>query len=348
MTRHSGMFFGLVLLAAGAILAAGCGKAKTGEASQKPIQLSYSIFFPPSHVQSKTAEEWAKEVEKRTGGRVKITTYPGGTLTKAPQCYEGVINGLSDLGMSCLAYTRGRFPLLEGLDLPLGYPDGKTATRAVNEMVMKYAPAEIQDVHVLYMHAHGPGILASKKDVRKLADMKGLKVRATGLSAKIVESLGGTPVAMSQPETYESLQKGVVDATLCPMETLKGWKQGEVIHSVTDTKLVGYTTAMFVVMNKSKWDSLPADLQQILTEVSAEWVDKHGEAWDQADAEGKQFVQELKHEIIALDPADAPAWKSAVQPILDEYVKATVAKNLPGDAFLKDLQTMIGSSAAAK
>jgi TRAP-type C4-dicarboxylate transport system substrate-binding protein len=121
----------LVLLAAGALFVAGCGKAKTDGAAQKPIELSYSVFFPPSHIQSKTAEEWAKAVEARSEGRIKITIYPGGTLTKAPQCYEGVINGLSDLGMSCLAYTRGRFPLLEGLDLPLGYPDGKTATRAI-------------------------------------------------------------------------------------------------------------------------------------------------------------------------------------------------------------------------
>ena len=345
MTKRSGVFFGLVLLAAGALLVAGCGKAKTEQASQKPIELSYSVFFPPSHIQCKTAEEWAKAVEARSEGRIKITIYPGGTLTKAPQCYEGVINGLSDIGMSCLAYTRGRFPLLEGLDLPLGYPDGKTATRAVNDMVLKYAPAEIQDVHVLYMHAHGPGILASKKDVRKLDDMKGLKVRATGLSAKIVESLGGTPVAMSQPETYESLQKGVVDATLCPMETLKGWKQGEVVNSVTDAKNIGYTTAMFVVMNKAKWDSLPAGLQKLLTDVSAEWVDKHGAAWDVADEEGLQFVKELKHEIIELAADDAAAWKAAVQPMLDEYVKATTGKGLPGDTFLKDLQAMIAAGA---
>jgi len=57
-------------------------------------------------------------------------------------------------------------------------------------------------VQVLYVHAHGPGILASRKPVTKLEDMAGLKVRATGLSSKIVQSLGGTPLAMSQPETY--------------------------------------------------------------------------------------------------------------------------------------------------
>jgi TRAP-type C4-dicarboxylate transport system substrate-binding protein len=307
-------------------------------AEVKPVTLSYSIFFPPAHIQCKTAEAWAREVEARSGGRLKITIYPGGSLTKAPQCYEGVINGISDIGMSCFAYTRGRFPLLEGLDLPLGYPNGAIASRLATDMARKYQPKELDNTHLLYIHAHGPGILASKKPVRTMAEMKGLKVRATGLSAKIVECLGGTPVAMSQPETYEALQKGVVDATLCPMETLKGWKQGEVIKSVTDSSAMGYTTAMFVTMNKAKWDALPQDLQAVLTAVSEEWVARHGQAWDEADAEGAEFVKSLGHEILPLSADEAAAWKQAVQPILDDYVRQAEAQGLPGRALLQDLQ----------
>ncbi|HOY57378.1 MAG TPA: TRAP transporter substrate-binding protein, partial [Verrucomicrobiota bacterium] len=264
------------------------------------IRLSYSIFFPPTHVQCITATNWANEIEKRTGGRVQITIYPAGSLSKADQCYEGVTKGISDLGMSCFAYTRGRFPLIEGLDLPVGYPDGMTATRIANAMIEKHQPAELADVKTLYVHAHGPGILASKKAVRSLADLKGLKVRATGLSAKIVESLGATPIAMSQPETYEALSKGVVDATLCPIETLKGWKQGETIEYVVDATAVGYTTAMFVVMNKDKWAALPPDIQQIFLDASQEWIVKHGEAWDQADQAGLEYVTDLKRQFIDL------------------------------------------------
>lgn len=324
-----------------ALLMTGCGK-KPGDAGQSPvIELSYSIFFPPSHIQCRTAEDWAREVESRSGGRLRIITYPGGSLTKAPQCYDGVVNGISDLGMSCLAYTRGRFPLLEGLDLPVGYPDGSSATRIATDLAKQYAPKEMDDTHVLYIHAHGPGILATKKPVRTLEDMNGMKVRATGLSAKIVENLGGVPVAMSQPETYEALQKGVVEATLCPIETLKGWKQGEVIDSVTDSSAIGYTTAMFVVMNKKKWESLPADLQEIITQVSEEWVSKHGEAWDQADEEGRGFVRQLGREVIDLPKEEAGRWKQAVQPILDEYVQAAEAQGLPGKEFLSDLQQRV-------
>ena len=323
------------------ILLLGLSSCSKSPGTQEVTELSYSVFFPPSHIQCQTAQAWADEIGKRTDGKVKITVYPAGTLTKAPQCYEGVVSGVSDIGMSCFAYTRGRFPLLEGLDLPLGYPNGLVATQVATEMARKYQPEEIADVHVLYIHAHGPGILASSKPVRTLEDLAGLKVRATGLSSKIVENLGGTPLAMSQPETYEALQKGVVEATFCPIETLKGWKQGEVIKSVTETSAIGYTTSMFVVMNKSAWDGLSPELQQAFTDVSNEWVAKHGQAWDQADREGQAFVEELQHEIITLNEAEQKRWQAAVQPVLDAYVAATTEKKLPGDQFLADLQGLI-------
>jgi TRAP-type C4-dicarboxylate transport system substrate-binding protein len=324
------------------------GQTEVAKPSQdKAIVLKYSIFFPPTHIQCQTATEWAKEIEKRTDGKVAITIFPAGQLTKAPQCYEGVVNGISDLGMSCFAYTLGRFPLLEGLDLPLGYPNGLTASRIATQMVEKYAPKEVSDVHVLYVHAHGPGILASKKPVSKLEDVKGMKIRATGLSANIVTALGGIPVAMSQPETYEALQKGVVEATFCPVETLKGWKQGEVIESVTDSSVIGYTTAMFVVMNKQKWESLPADIQKIFTEVSKEWVDKHGQAWDQADKDGYAFIEQLKHPVIKLSAEEQAKWVQAAAPVLESYTTKAKEKSLPGPELIADIQKMILESKAA-
>ncbi|NLF21546.1 MAG: TRAP transporter substrate-binding protein [Lentisphaerae bacterium] len=325
-------------------LLAGCSGEKADPARPRPIRLTYSVFFPPTHVQAREAVQWAEAVEQRTGGRVKIDVFAGGTLSKAEQCYQGVKDGISDIGMSCLAYTRGRFPLLEGLDLPVGYPDGLAATRIANELAAKYQPAEIQDTHLLYLHAHGPGILASKRPVRRLEDLKGMKVRATGLSAKIVELLGGAAVGMPQPETYEALQKGVVEATLCPVETLKGWKQAEVVGAVTDTSIIGYSTAMFVTMNQARWDSLPPDVQAVFTEVSAEWIDRHGAAWQVADADGQALVAELGRETITLPPDEQTRWQEAVRPVLQGYVEQAATQGLPGQAFLDDLQRLVAAA----
>jgi TRAP-type C4-dicarboxylate transport system substrate-binding protein len=334
----------------GAVLTAGCGKqgAPEGGAAKPVIKLSYSVFFPPTHVQAKLAVEWAEEIKKRTGGQVEITVFTGGSLTKADQCYQGVVDGVSDIGMSAFAYTRGRFPLLEGLDLPAGYPDGAVATRIANALSAKYQPAETQDVRLFYAHAHGPGILASKKPVGKLADMKGLKVRATGFCSKVVESLGGSPVSMPQGETYEALQKGVVDATFCPVETLKGWKQGEVINCVTDCKCIGYTTAFFVAMNKEKWAKLPADVQKAVEAVNAEWVVKHGQAWNAADAEGLLYISELKRDVLPLSPTEQSLWMEKVSPLLLDYAARAEQKKLPGAAFLKELQAAIAEARAAQ
>lgn len=341
---------GLWAAALGLALAAGCGSKENsgGEDAAQIYKLTYSVFFPPMHVQAKTAMEWAAEVEKRSGGRIQITVHPGGSLTKADQCWQGVLSGISDLGMSCFAYTPGRFPLLEALDLPLGWPDGLTATRTATALAAKYNPAEIQGAKLLYVHGHGPGILATKKPVRSLDDLKNMKIRGTGLSAGIATALGATAVGMPQPETYDALQKGVVEGTFCPIETLKGWKQGEVIQFVTDTKAIGYTTAMFVAMNQKSWDALPADLQKIVADVSAEWVDKHGQAWNQADVDGLAYVKELGREIIALPPEEAARWKAQVAPIVEKYLAQAAEKGLPGADFLKDAQALIAEARAAQ
>jgi len=319
------------------LLTTGCQK------KEKTVELTYSIFFPPTHSQCMAAISWAEEVEKRSGGRIKITTFPGGTLTKANQCYDGVVKGISDIGMSCFAYTRGRFPVMAAVDLPHGYPTGRVATRVANEFARTMAPEELKDVKVLYIHAHGPGLLSTKKPVRVLEDIKGMKIRSTGLSAKVVEALGGVPVAMPQGDTYEALQKGVVEGTFTPIETLKGWRQAEVIDYTTQCTGVGYTTAMFVVMNSEKWASLPQDLQKVLEETSAEWVGVHGETWDKSDDEGRAYTLDQGNEIIPLSEEENGRWAQAVQPIIEGYISAAEEKGLPGAQAVARVKELIGT-----
>jgi TRAP-type C4-dicarboxylate transport system substrate-binding protein len=308
---------------------------------QAATTLTYSVFFPATHGQAKAGEAWAREVEKRTNGQVKISVLAGGTLTQADQCYDGVVKGISDLGMSCFAYTRGRFPLMEALDLPLGYPNGRVATRVANEFFKKFMPRELAGVKLLYIHAHGPGLLHTKTPVSNLEHLKGMKIRSTGLSAKVVEMLGGVPVAMPQGQTYEALQKGVVEGTLTPIETLKGWKQAEVIKATTDCSAIGYTTAMFVVMNLKKWNALPADVRKTIEEVSAQWIDVHGKAWDQLDEEGRAYSLSLGNTIVPLSASENARWKKAVLPIMNGYVKEVSAKGLPAQKAVKEVEELI-------
>jgi TRAP-type C4-dicarboxylate transport system substrate-binding protein len=267
-------------------------------AQEKVITLNFSNFFPASHKNSIIMADWCKEVEKRTKGRVKITYYPGGTLTPAAQIYDGVVKGISDIGFSCFAYTRGKFPLTEVIDLPIGLKDGTTATRLINAYYKKFKPKEIDEVKVMYLHAHGPGKLHTKTPVNKLEDLKGMKIRATGLASKIVTALGGTPVGTSMPETYDVLRTGVAQGAFAPFEALQGFKWGEVINSSTVAYGSGYSTGMFIVMNKSKWHSLPPDIQKVFDEVNEEWIERQGKAWDEIEQEGVEFTKKRGNKII--------------------------------------------------
>ena len=300
------------------------------------IELSYSNFFPPTHFHSILAEEWAKEIEARTDGRVKITYYPGGSLTPAPQVYDGVVEGISDIGMSVLAYSMGRFPASELVDLPHAYPNGWVATKVANDYYQEFKPAEFNDVHVLYFHAHGPGVVfTTEKPVRKMEDLQGLVIRSTGVGAKIMEALGAEGYGASQGEAYDLMAKGTIDGSFTPREVLKGWKQAEVVKYVTGCYDVGNTANMFVVMNKDKWSALPEDIKTTITQVSEDWIEKHGMVWDYYDKVGIDFFLTFSdREVIELSSEEMARWvEAAVEPLIDAYISEKTAMGLPAEDY---------------
>ncbi len=288
----------------------------------KTIKLNYSNFFPPTHVQSKLAQSWCDEVKKRTNGQVEVEYYPGQTLTKGTQNYDGVVSGLSDIGMCLFAYTRGRFPVMEAVDLPLGYDSGITATKVVNAAYQKFTPKELQDTQVMYLHAHGAGVLhTAGKAVRTMEDFKGMKLRGHGTSAQVLDALGATPVSLPMPELYQSLQKGIVQGALYPIEVNKGWRMGEVVDYLTLSTPIAYTSSFYVVMNKDKWAQIPDDLKTVIMEINEEWIPKHGLAWDESDQEGLAFFKELGGEVIELSDAEGERWQAAIAPVVDTYIE---------------------------
>ena len=319
--------------------------AAVSKVEADPVKLTYSNFFPPGQIQSKLAEAWCKEVKKRTDGQVVVEYFPGQTLTKAKQVYDGVVEGISDVGFSVFAYTRGRFPVMAAVDLPLGYTSGTVATKVINAVYKKFTPKELTDTQVMYLHSHGPGLIHTKsKAVRKMEDMKGLKFRAHGTSALVVQALGGTPVPKPMPETYQMLQKGVVDGAVYPFEANKGWKLGEVTRYCTADFTAAYTTSFFVVMNKDKWNAISAANQKIIEQINMEWVDKHGEAWDTSDALGIVFFLNQGGQIIGLEAKEAERWEKAVAPIIEDYKANMDKKGLRGtetvDFTIKTLNSL--------
>ncbi|OPY80140.1 MAG: Sialic acid-binding periplasmic protein SiaP precursor [Syntrophorhabdus sp. PtaU1.Bin058] len=310
-------------------------------AREKVVKLRYSNFFPPVHPISKLAEEWIKEVEKRTNGRVKISYFPGNTLAPPGQAYDAVVKGIADMAQNLLAYSPGRLPLSEVLQQPLGYSSGYQGTKMANEYYKKFKPKEFDDVKVMYLHGVAPGTFHTKKEIKSFDDIKGLRIKANAENAEIVKVLGGAPVTMPITETYDALQKGLAEGILLPNEALKGWRFAEVVKTSIDSNAVSYLTSMYVIMNKDKWNRISKEDQAAIEKINEEWIEKQGKLWNQLDKEGKDYAIQKGVKFIKVSKDEEEKVTAKMKPILDEYVQAMKAKNLPGAEALKFCQDYI-------
>jgi TRAP-type transport system periplasmic protein len=311
-----------------------------GQAEDKVISLKVSNWFPVGHKQDVLLQEWGKELEKRTGGKVKVHYYAGGTLVPAAQSYDAAVKGIADVSNHVMGYTMGRFPFSQALDLPIGFPAGPGPTRIANEFYKKFKPKEFDDVKVLWFHAMPYGLVHTKnKPVNKLEDMKGLKLRCYGSNAKFVGLVGAAPVAMPMPEVYDALAKGVVDGVLSSYEALQGFRTGEHIKYSTENLDTAYSAAFIVMMNKQKFASLPPDVQAVVDQMSQEYIEKYAKMWTEIDATGKDWLIKRGVKIISLDDAEEARWyEKGSKPLVEAYVQEMKAKGLPGEEAVKFLK----------
>lgn len=272
-------------------------------------------------------EDFIAEIDKRTNGRVKITYFPGGSLLDPKSMFDGVVDGIADMGWSHVGYYRGLFPVTEVLTLPMGFTSGWVDTHVVNDFYQEFRPGEWDDkVHVVLFAGTGPKVIHMKdKAVRQLEDLKGQEIRAPGLAGEVVTALGGTPVPTPMPEAYEAVSKGVVDGLRLPFEPLIAWKMAEVTKYTTNCWQIGEVDVFFLVMNKGAWNNLPADIQKVFNEVAEEFIELYAQAWNDLDFAGRDAALEHGNEIIELSPEEAARWVAAVEPVLETYVQSMVA-----------------------
>lgn len=308
--------------------------ASCNTAEDKTFTLKLAHFFPATHpAETVLVKGWSDALNEATDGRIVVESYQGESLAKAADIYNAVVEGAADIGLSCFAYTPGRFPVLEAFELPgVTYLNSRSASMVAWEGIKELNPAEVQDTHLLMVIATGPGDLFTKTPVQTLADLKGMEIRATGISAETIKQLGGIPVGMPQSETYDALSKGVVKGSLSPIEVLKGWKHAEVTEHITKTPFL-YNTLFFVTMNKSVWESIPADLQKTITDVTERFHEETGAGlWDMQNEDALMYaVDEQEMNIITLTDEEAELWIEAVKPIQAAYNEKLVGLGITAD-----------------
>jgi len=309
-------------------------------ASSQVITLKYANFPPATTFPCVQMERWVKEVEKRTNGKVKVQTFPGGTLLPAKNIFDGVISGMADIGNFAMSYQPGRFPISEAADLPVGFANAKVASLVLYDLIEKYNAKEFEKVKIITLFTCPPANLMTSKPVKSLKDLKGMEIRVAGTSVDVLKNLGGSPVAMPQSDTPEALQKGVVKGNFSSMEVLKDFNYAAYTPYVT---LVNLQVVSFaVVMNKDKWNSLPDDVKKVIDDMRREqalwtgtYVDDHvKEALDWSKEKYKDF------QIFQLPKSDNAKIPKLMQPIIDAYIKKVKEAGFPGDQIVKDIRSL--------
>lgn len=324
----------LTLAALGGVLAVG---AQVPAASAADVTLRFAHFWPAvAATHNELFQVWADTVMEQSDGRIEVEIYPSATLSPPPGQYEAVINRIADMTATVLGYTANRFPLSQVVELP-----GLAHNAAHGSCILQslydegLLDSEFTDTRPLYLFTHGPGhIHTANVLVEEPSDLAGLRIRRpTTVVGSLLESLGAQPVGMPAPESYEALQRGVIDGVSLPWEGALVFRLNELAHYHTEVGGL-YTLAFVVTMNKDLYEEMPDDLKAIIDANSGmEWAARAGVVFDDLDVRGRAAAEEAGDTIYTVEGGiENPAWKPLLQGATEAYIADLEGRGLPAQA----------------
>ena len=318
-------------------------------AQAQEVTIKFSHFLAPnSNFHKGVAEPWCAALSKDSGGRIKCQMYPalqlGGT---PPQLVDQVKNGVSDVVWTSPSYSTGRFPATEALELPFSLPPGGLAgSKAMWEYYQKHGQNDFKDFKVLAIFSASNVVMSTaSKPILTVDGFKGVKLRSPSrFAALFLTALGGTPVNMPIAQVTEGISKGVIDGAMAPWEVLPATKIDEVTkyHMEGQPNQPGFTqTPMAILMNKARYEGLPADLKAVIDKHSgATLVELTGKVWDQGNDEARKKMTAQGNKVLVIKPEDYEAMKKAAASVEADWIKQATAKGLDGARLAADVHAI--------
>ena len=306
-----------------------------------PIELKLSHYLPPNHTIHKVLEEWGRDLEQRSGGRLTLRIYPAGQLGPVQRQFDLARNGQADLAVGLTGATPGRYPLTEVSNLPFVHPaagSGSAVTsRRLTELGPKYLAREFPGLHLLWLGVTPPSaFFTSKREIASIADLRGLKVRFQGEQhAKILRELGAVPLQVPPAQITDDLSKGVIDGALFNYEGGESFGIGAVTRHVAEPAIA--PASLIFVMNGAKYDGLPADLRAILDATTGpDAAEVLGRRWDAAEAHGREAMLASKVQINTFAPAELKRLQDTLAPLVQQATEQLTKDGKPGPEFLAE------------
>lgn len=323
--------------------------AAAGQAVTPTFQLKMTHHEPEGSKVNAVFNKWADAINQKTNGQVKIQVYPGEVLAKGTDAVSAVSTGIADIGWAIVAFFPGQFPLTEVYNLPVtGVTSSKSGGLALWDLYQSNPEMqkEWSNLKLLGFTSSGTQwISTSKKPVRTIDDVKGLKLRIAGWGGtEFLKGLNASPIAMAPPDMYESLSKGILDGIVFDWQGINSSRLYEVVSYSATMPVILQPQA--VIMNPNKWKALPPDIQQVFTDYGGKWLAENAGtgAFDAADQEGLDNFKKINKEVITFSAEEKVKWQAASKPVWAAWVQNVKAKGLDGQKALDQLQEAIAKN----
>lgn len=302
---------GVLSLAASPVLAA----------KERPVRLTMTTQYMDRHpVVQKVFKPWIEEVKKRTGGRVLITLYNPNTLCPEGEILDAVLKGQVDIGQHFCARNPGRMPLNTVIGkIPMTVSSYQAGALGYWNLWhdSPELQAEYKGLHVLGLHTTAACQVHTKnKPVATLDDLASLRLLGASKDTMvIINALGLNGIMQPMTDMYLAMSRNMGDAAMVPVATLRSYKINE---STKHTLLFhGIMGSCWFAMNEAKWNSLPPDVQQVLTETTGEAISMAlGRALDDGEKEDRVLLEKEGHTFSDLAPDERMRWRERIQPAL--------------------------------
>lgn len=288
-----------------------------------------------------------KAVEKESGGRIAVQIYHSMSLGgRPPQVFDQIKDGITEVGWTLPGYSGGRFPLTTVFELPFMVSTAEATTQAFQEFAQKRLMKEYKDVHPLLFHTAARfKIHMVKSPIRRIADFKGQKIRATNRAmGDMLAAMGATPVFMPVPAVPQALSKRVVQGAVLPWEIVIPFKIQQLApyHTLVEGPN-GLIAATFILaMNKKFYNSLPNDLKKVIDRNSGMNIAKRvGASYDKIEGVFKAKAVKRGNTFVSLPQGEVAKMRVAAENVQQAWVADITKKGFNGKALLAEAKALI-------
>lgn len=338
--RRNPMARGVTLASAAVLLLAACTNMADGGSDDDGTKLRYAFFAPIESFPGVQMEEWSKRLGKATDGKVSVEHFAGGTLLESGDIFDGVSEGVVDVGMDSPAYDTKRFPLSSVVTLPLGFECSQSASMTMLDLLQEYQPKELEGYQIVTAFTTEPAYIQTKEPVDETSDLDGLELRTSGALTPALKELGAAPVGLPMPEVAQSLQTGVIDGYVSSREVLKDFGLAEQVTAWTDYSF-GVSNTFVAVMDQQRFDQLPQETKDAINDLRPEMSKFASQYHDEENVDDAlEFAKQKGMKRITPAQGQAQQWDKRQQTLVDSWLEQVKGNDFDPQEVLNRAQAL--------